>query len=232
MDALLRVDTPDGPAWRRYTADGYGEKEDGGPFDGTGIGRAWPLLTGERGHYELAGGNFQEAARLLKALEKFANETGLIPEQVWDSGDIPERELVYGRPSGSAMPLVWAHAEYLKLRRSIQDKRIFDMPSQTVQRYLVDKIESRLTIWRFNHKCRNLQAGQKLRIETLSRAKVHWSIDGWQNVHDSDTRDTGLGVNVFDMPTDKLESGRRIDFTFFWPDVAKWEQRDFSVVIN
>ena len=232
VDALLRVDTPDGPAWRRYTADGYGEKEDGGPFDGTGIGRAWPLLTGERGHYELAGGNFQEAARLLKALESFANETGLIPEQVWDSGDIPERELVYGRPSGSAMPLVWAHSEYLKLRRSIQDKRIFDMPPQTVQRYLVDKIESRLTIWRFNHKCRNLPAGQKLRIETLSPAKIHWSIDGWQNVHDSDTRDTGLGVNVFDMPTDKLESGRRIDFTFFWPDVAKWEQRDFSVVIN
>ena len=59
--ALLKVDTPVGPAWRRYNGDGYGEHEDGSPFDGTGIGRAWPLLTGERAHYELAAGRREEA---------------------------------------------------------------------------------------------------------------------------------------------------------------------------
>ena len=48
-DALLKVDTPKGPAWHRYVGDGYGEHEDGAPFDGSGVGRAWPLLTGERG---------------------------------------------------------------------------------------------------------------------------------------------------------------------------------------
>jgi len=52
-EAMLRVDTPCGPAYHRYNGDGYGEHEDGSPFDGTGIGRAWPLLTGERGHYAL-----------------------------------------------------------------------------------------------------------------------------------------------------------------------------------
>jgi glucoamylase len=72
-------------------------------------------------------------------MESFANEGGLISEQVWDSPDIPERELHFGRPSGSAMPLVWAHAEYLKLRRSLRDGRLFDLPPQTVQRYLIEK---------------------------------------------------------------------------------------------
>ena len=88
--ALLKVETPFGPAWHRYNDDGYGEHEDGSPFDGTGIGRAWPLLTGERAHYELAAGRRAEALRLLHALEAFANEGGLLPEQVWDAADIPE----------------------------------------------------------------------------------------------------------------------------------------------
>jgi hypothetical protein len=38
------------------------------------------------------------------------------------------------------MPLVWTHAEYLKLRRSLHDGRLFDLPPQAVQRYLVDKM--------------------------------------------------------------------------------------------
>ena len=84
IDALLKVETPSGPAWHRYNDDGYGEHEDGSPFDGTGIGRGWPLLTGERAHYELAAGRVENAKRLLAALESFANEGGLISEQVWD----------------------------------------------------------------------------------------------------------------------------------------------------
>ena len=123
IDALLKVETPNGATWHRYNDDGYGEHEDGSPFDGTGIGRGWPLLTGERAHYELAAGREAIAKNLLSAMESFANESGLISEQVWDSPDIAERELHCGRPSGSAMPLVWAHAEYLKLRRSLRDGR-------------------------------------------------------------------------------------------------------------
>ena len=116
VDASLKVDTPRGPLWHRYTDDGYGEHADGSPFDGTGIGRAWPLLTAERGHYELAAGHFDEAQRLIEAMESSANEGGMIPEQVWDADDIPDRGLFFGRPTGSANPLVWAHAEYIKLR--------------------------------------------------------------------------------------------------------------------
>ena len=151
IDALLKVDTPTGPTWHRYKDDGYGEHEDGSPFDGTGIGRGWPLLTGERAHYELAAGRIADAKDLLATLESFANDSGLISEQVWDSPDISERELRFGRPSGSAMPLVWAHAEHLKLQRSLADGRTFDLPPQTVQRYLVDKTVSPCLTWRYNN---------------------------------------------------------------------------------
>jgi glucoamylase len=61
-------------------------------------------------------------------MEAFANESGLISEQVWDSPDIPEKELFFGRPSGSSMPLVYTHAEYVKLKRSLEEGRAFDAP--------------------------------------------------------------------------------------------------------
>ncbi len=138
IDSLLKVETPFGPCWKRYNGDRYGEGADGSPYTGgeNGVGRAWPLLTGERAHYELAAGNRDEAIRLMKAMEAFANSSGFLPEQIWDAADIPDRNLFLGRPTGSAMPLVWAHAEYLKLRRSIRDNRVFDMPAQTANRYL------------------------------------------------------------------------------------------------
>jgi glucoamylase len=58
------------------------------------------LLTGERAHYELAAGNRTHAEALLATLEGFASDGHLIPEQVWDALDIPERELFCGRPAG------------------------------------------------------------------------------------------------------------------------------------
>ncbi|MEJ2698345.1 MAG: glycoside hydrolase family 15 protein, partial [Desulfuromonadales bacterium] len=229
IDALLKVETPRGPLWHRYNGDGYGEHADGGPFDGTGIGRAWPLLTGERAHFELAAKRDKEAERLLGCLEAFANGQGLLPEQVWDAPDLPERELFFGRPSGSAMPLVWAHAEYLKLLRSLHDGGVFDLPPQTVERYLKNQTESSYRVWRFNHTIRVLRAGRGLRIETIARAVVHWSADGWKTVQDADTRDTGLGIHLADLATESLPAGARIQFTFFWSEVSRWEGTDFMV---
>ena len=112
-DSLLKVETPYGPVWRRYTGDGYGEHDDGAPYDGAGRGRPWPLLTGERGHYELCAEH--DPLPHLTAICGMASPLGLIPEQVWDGPDIPSRGLAFGRPSGSARPLVWAHAEFAKL---------------------------------------------------------------------------------------------------------------------
>ncbi|MDZ7343932.1 MAG: glucan 1,4-alpha-glucosidase, partial [candidate division KSB1 bacterium] len=232
IDALLKVETPSGPAWRRYNGDGYGEHEDGAPFDGEGVGRAWPLLTGERAHYELAAGRLDEAQRLLLALEAFANEGKLIPEQIWDAPDIPARELFCGRPSGSAMPLVWAHAEYIKLCRSLRDNRVFDTPPQPVARYIMNRQDTPFAIWRFNHKTRIIPTGKTLRLEVLAPANVHWSTDNWRTVHDTETRDTGLGVHVADLPTGALPAGSTILFTFYWLNANRWEGVNFAVRID
>src|SRR5215470_18054788 len=139
IDAVLKAKLPQGALWYRYNDDGYGEHSDGGPFDGTGIGRPWPLLAGERAHYELANGNVAGAQGLVATMEQSTGGSRLFPEQVWDQRDIPDRELFLGGPSGSACPLVWAHSEYVKLIRSLRDGKIFDQPAQTSKRYVVER---------------------------------------------------------------------------------------------
>ncbi len=231
IDALLKVDMPYGPLWHRYNDDGYGEHADGSPFDGTGTGRAWPLIAGERAHYELAAGKKGEAEKLLQAMASTASDGGLIPEQIWDSRDVPERELFFGRPSGSAMPLVWAHAEYVTLLRSLRDNRIFGMPPQTVQRYQAEKRGSSFSVWRRNHKIRAMKAGRLLRIETLERTVIRWSRDHWRTMQDQQTKDSGLGVHTADLPVGDLATGGKVVFTIYWPERSRWEGTDYDIVV-
>lgn len=232
IDALLRIQLPSGPNWYRYNSDGYGEHEDGSPFDGTGIGRPWPLLAGERGHYELAAGRFASAEALLNVMENSTGSSRLIPEQVWDSEDIPERELFAGKASGSACPLVWAHAEYIKLRRSLLEGRVFDQPPQTVERYLNQKRSAEYFNWRFNNKPRTMPCGKKLRMLLMEPALVHWSFDGWVTCKDSGSEDSGWHLEHVDLPTETLATGRVVTFTFFWKKSGSWEDRNFSVTVE
>jgi glucoamylase len=232
IDALLRVKLPQGPCWYRYNCDGYGEQEDGSPYDGTGIGRTWPLLAGERAHYELAAGRPASAEALLGVMEYSTGSSRLIPEQVWDADDIPERELFKGKASGSACPLVWAHSEYIKLRRSLLDGRVFDQPPQTVERYLVQRKSARFFNWRYNNKPRTLPCGKKLRLLLMDPALVHWSIDGWRTTQDTDTSDSRWNLHYVDLPTERLAAAREIVFTFFWKNAQRWEGRDFKVAVE
>jgi glucoamylase len=232
IDALVKAELPAGPSWRRYNGDGYGEHEDGAPFDGTGIGRPWPLLTGERAHYELAAGNRAGAERLLAALEGFASDGHLIPEQVWDGPDIPARELFRGRPTGSAMPLAWAHAEHIKLLRSLDDDEIFDAPPQPRRRYQIEGVRSRRCVWRFNHKCRSLPAGGVLRVELLAAATVHWSMDAWRTVHDTPTRDSGFGIHFTDLDAAGVPGGGEVVFTIRWTGEDRWEGVDYRLAVT
>jgi glucoamylase len=229
IDALLKVELPGGPCWRRYNGDGYGEHEDGSAFDGIGVGRPWPLLTGERAHYELAAGNRAEAERLLAAMEAFASDGHLIPEQVWDGDDIPERELFRGRPSGSAMPLVWAHAEHIKLLRSLREEHVFDMPPQTYQRYQVEGVRSHLRVWRLNQKCRTLETAKILRVELPAAAMVHWSGDGWRSVNDTPTQETPFGMHIANLDTARLAAGDAVMLTFYWQRDRRWEGTDYRI---
>src|SRR6266849_7946808 len=232
IDALLSVELPQGPCWYRYNGDGYGEHKDGSAFDGSGIGRPWPLLAGERAHYELAAGRPKEAEVLLSMIESCTSGNGrLLPEQVWDADDIPALELFRGKPSGSACPLVWAHSEYVKLRRSMREGKIFDQPPQTVQRYQVEKQKATYFEWRFNNKCRTIPQGKKMRLVLPAPALVHWSFDGWQTTQDSNSRDP-LGMFIADLPSEQLAVGREILFTFHWLQEQRWEGTNYSVTVE
>ncbi len=229
IDAVLKVDTPNGPSWHRYNNDGYGEHENGDAYDGTGIGRAWPLLTGERGHYEVAAGNIAEAKKLLKSMEKFSNH-GLLPEQIWDTEDIPEKELFFGEHTGSGMPLTWAHAEYIKLWASIRDKKVFDMPEQAVDRYINKKIVSPFMVWNFTNQFSKLPSSKTLRIEIMADAKICWTTDEWKTTNETKTKDIGIGIFIADLKT-KAQAGSKIEFTFFWNEADKWENENYNVEI-
>jgi len=232
IDHLLKKDTKNGLVWYRYNEDGYGEHEDGSPFDGTGRGRGWPLLGGERGHYELARGNIDEAYQRLLEMEKQANASYLIPEQIWESEDISEKNLINGEPTGGAMPLVWAHAEYVKLLRSLEDRKIFDLPRESSERYIKQNTTSDLFPWRFNLKCLSMPAKKRLRIEVREPARIRWSMDQWETWHDAETKDTGLGTHYVDLPTKEMKPHDWILFTFYWLKTENWEGENFEVMVE
>lgn len=156
----------------------------------------------------------------------------MIPEQVWDAEPIPKYALYPGRPTGSANPLVWAHAEFVKLCASTWMKRPFDRLELVWKRYAGSVPDPPWLNWRFNHKRTTIAPGKVLRLEVLEPARVHFSCDGWYSVADLDARDTGLGVYVVDLPTAALPSGTHVSFTFYWPKTDRWEGIDFDVVIE
>jgi glucoamylase len=229
IDSKLKVETPHGPCWHRYNNDGYGEHEDGSAFDGTGIGRAWPLLTGERAHYEVAAGNVKGAQALMKTMEGFASHE-LFPEQIWDTNDIVAKNLYLGSHSGSAIPLVWAHAEYVKLCASVSQKKVFDMPDHTIERYIKNKNESKFDIWRFMLPCPFIKKGNTLRIITEVSATVSWSVDNWEHVKQKDAIDGGFGIHYIDVPVDAFD-GESVVFTFYWTDAQHWENKNYEIKI-
>ncbi len=229
IDAVLKVDTPAGPCWRRYNHDGYGQREDGGPFQGHGRGRAWPLLTGERAHYELALG--RDVSSLIAAMEGFASPSGLLPEQVWDEDDRPHQHLFLGKPTGSAMPLMWAHAEYVKLLRSVRDGEVFDRVEAVARRYLGARHScTDLEIWKHNRQPRSVRRGSLLRVQASGYFRLVFTVDDWQTHATEDSLATALGVCYVDIPVTDHRAAR-ILFTFHWPEEDRWEGRDYEVTV-
>ena len=231
IDRVIRRELPQGPCWRRYNHDAYGQKDDGSAFDGTGVGRSWPILTGERGHYELAAG--RDPLAYINVLERMANAGGMLTEQLWDDDDLPGGNFKRGEPTGSAMPLCWSHAEYISLVRSRHDGAVFDRVEPAYQRYIAQPVPSRHEIWTFRHQTRHIPREKTLRLLTGAPALVHWSSDAWQSVHDFETKLSGLPNLCFaDLPTADLPSGTAIEFTFRWSEIEKWEGQNFSVVVS
>ncbi|MBI4213023.1 MAG: glucan 1,4-alpha-glucosidase [Chloroflexi bacterium] len=221
VDALLKVETPFGPCWRRYNHDGYGQRADGGPYLGWGVGRAWPLLTGERGHYELAAG--RDPAPYIHAMEGFASAAGLLPEQIWDEPDRPDLHMYLGGPTGAAMPLMWAHAEYTKLLRSATDGKVFDLIPEVAERYQDGhRPSSLLEIWKRNRQPKSIKAGRTLRVEARDPFELRVSRDGGKTSEVVASSTTEVGIHYVDIAGTK-DQEMPLHFAFRWQTTRQWE---------
>jgi glucoamylase len=244
IDRILTVQTPSGTLYRRYNGDGYGEHVDGHPFNGQGIGRAWPLLVGERGHLALQSG--EDALPFLETMWRCASAGGMLPEQVWDAAPIPTLELAPGRPSGSAMPLVWAHAEFLKLLVARERGRPVEWLASVEQHFghrplahetepvskKVSGAPSRAAIWHWRDEVpvTRLPAGKSLAIEDRAPFTLHLGFDGWQRIEDRVAEPAAFGIWSVVLAESELLEAQELNFTrkYEWG----WESRDQRVALE
>jgi glucoamylase len=224
VDAVLKADLPQGPGWHRYNYDGYGQRPDGGPFQGWGKGRVWPLFTGERAHYEIAGGG--DSSPLIAAYERFATPGQMMPEQVWDEANRPHLSLLMGKPAGSAVPLVWAHAEYLKLLRSAVDGKVFDRIDCVYDRYCTPdgrkQLNTNIEFYTRTRPIQKIKAGNTLRILDDAKFEAVWSADNWQTVHTTPSDSLGNAGYCADLSTAPNHAGGGLSWTLHWPEQNRW----------
>ncbi len=150
VDAKIMSNTPSGAGWHRYNGDGYGDgASDGHPWapSGKGTGHLWPLLTEERGEYDVSSGQTSPAVTLLNMMQNFGSGVGLIPEQDWELPNLAASPFgtdptvasigfQNGHPAGSAAPLTWSAGVYVRLMRDITANKLLEQPADTFNRYV------------------------------------------------------------------------------------------------
>ena len=160
-------------------------------------------------------------------MESLASCTGLLPEQAWDGADLPQAYIYCGRPTGSATPLMWAHAEYIKLLRSVRDGKVSDLIDNVAKRYLGARTDRQLfEVWKPTRQVRSVSSG----YEAPASFRLHWSGDEWQTVKDTPSSTTTLGVDFVDIPIGAAQRAP-IRFTFFWTTRNSWEGHDYLVSV-
>ncbi len=159
----------------------------------------------------------------------------MLPEQIWDYADLPSEGMYLGRSAGSAQPLVWAHAEYIKLLRSVADGQVFDRISVVADRYAVPKekrtFQSRMEIFQTGRPISAMVQGGTLRIVDAQRFRVTWTNDNWATKNAMDSRVVGKPGSFVDIQTAHDEVGTII-FTLFWPEENRWLGRNYEVAVN
>jgi glucoamylase len=228
VDELLKFNLPSGPSWRRYDGDRYGEYDDGSPWNGNGVGRAWPVLTGERARHFFAMG--LSAAELIRSLEGFAGPSLMLPEQLWDGPDIPSRGLQFGRANGSATPLGWAHAEYLELLVTVALAGFPDIVMPARRRYTEGSAHEPAFVWSHKHQIARIAPGRRLRVQLPRPGAVHYTFDDWQTFTDVEALDTTLGVWIAEVPCNRLPSGTEFSWTAHY--VTGWEGKNFTMTVE
>ena len=241
IDHALKVETPSGALYRRYNGDGYGEHADGSAFDGQGIGRPWPLLVGERGHLALQSG--EDPLPYLQTMWRCASAGGLLPEQVWDASAIPELGLLPGRPSGAAMPLLWAHAEFLKLLVARERGRPIEWLDRTERYFGHRAIGSpgqgrgpgeggAATVWHWRDEvpAARVPYGKSLAIEDRTPFTLRMGFDGWQRVEDRRAARTPFGLWSVVLSQQELALARELNFTR--RHESGWEGIDYRIELG
>jgi glucoamylase len=169
---------------------------------------------------------------LLHAMTAMSSPGGMLPEQVWDTTAIPERGLYPGRPSGSAMPLAWAHAEFIKLVASRQLGRPFDRPDAVWDRYQGQPPHASRAFWCEHAPIGYIATGSsQLVVCVPEAATIRWTMDGWHTVHDTSTTDSGMRLHHAELNSRDLTSNSRIDFTYRFRDSGQWAGKNFSVTV-
>jgi glucoamylase len=167
----------------------------------------------------------------IAAMEKFANQGGMISEQLWDAEDLGGMRR--GLPTGAAMPLCWSHAEYVSLVRSAHDGVCFDRVEPAFQRYVVNPVVSRYEVWSFRHPLRRMPPGKVLRLIIAADATIAWSANDWVNTNRVEAAHiSALNLWFVDLPTAGCPDGSVIEFTFFWTEAHRWEGRNHSVTVS
>jgi glucoamylase len=167
-----------------------------------------------------------QSALLLRErpLQRMAEYHVLMP-------DLPENYLYFGKPAGAAMPLMWAHAEYVKLLRSANDGKVFDLIPAVAKRYLQQRNNAALEVWKHNRRTSAVQAGKTLRIQAPAPFTLHWSQDRWHTVQDTPAQGTALNIHFVDIAISQAQTDPLV-FTFYWNEEARWEGRDYAVAVQ
>jgi glucoamylase len=162
-------------------------------------------------------------------MARMTGPTGLIPEQVWDAAPLPECGLEPGKPTGSAMPLVWAHAEFLKLLCAREEKRPLEMLT-SVENHLRGKSAKLKTWhWRTDTPFDALPADRDLLIETDAPFVLHLGFDGWRDIEDRPSVPLPFGGHGVRFTKGDLAGNEVLDFTRYFVDGAKWEGTDYQI---
>ena len=212
--------------YHRYQGDGYGEHEDGSPFDGTGIGRAWPLLAAERAIQAVLSG--EDERRYVTSILASRTKGGMIPEQVWDTEAIETYNLRPGLPSGSAAPLVWAHSELLKIVAAQRKGRAVEHLGCMLPG-LAALPPAELTHWRSDVPTVLVNANSRLLIEADSEFMLHVGVNGWREIRDMASEPIGLGR--YGVTLNDVSSIDSLEFTRRWLD-GVWEGHDYSICVS
>src|SRR5262249_15962981 len=168
---------------------------------------------------------------LIAAIENFASSSGMLAEQIWDRPDIPEAHMHLGKPCGAAMPLMWAHAEYIKLLRSVRDNRVFDLIPPVADRYLAGKGRKDLELWKSKRQGRGIAAGRRVGVVLGGDFRLRWSVDGGQRSQESASKPSGIGLSYVDIVTRPGQNGA-VQFTFVETGVQEFRGKMFEVKIS